>query len=34
MYNLGFRFRGSLAQMLHPVTDEIVQTDAIFVRED
>lgn len=34
MYNLGFRFRGSLAQMLHPVTDDIVQTDAIFVRED
>jgi FkbM family methyltransferase len=33
MYNLGFRFRGSLAQMLHPVTDEIVQTDAIFVKE-
>jgi len=34
MYNLGFRFRGSLAQMLHPVTDEIVQTDAIFVKEN
>lgn len=34
MYNLGFRFRGSLAQMLHPTTDEIVQTDAIFVREN
>jgi FkbM family methyltransferase len=33
MYNQGFRFRGSLAQMLHPVTGEIVQTDAIFVRE-
>lgn len=34
MYNLGFRFRGSLAQMLHPVTGEIVQTDAIFVKEN
>jgi hypothetical protein len=34
MYNLGFRFRGSLAQMLHPQTGEIVQTDAIFVKEN
>jgi FkbM family methyltransferase len=34
MYNLGFRFRGSLAQMLHPITEEIVQTDAIFVKEN
>lgn len=34
MYNLGFRFRGSLAQMLHPVTAEVVQTDAIFTREN
>lgn len=33
MYGLGFTFRGSLAQMLHPVTGEIVQTDAIFVSE-
>lgn len=33
MYSLGFRFHGSLAQMLHPVTGEVVQTDAIFVRE-
>jgi uncharacterized cysteine cluster protein YcgN (CxxCxxCC family) len=27
MYDHGFRFRGSLAQMLHPQTGEIVQTD-------
>jgi FkbM family methyltransferase len=33
MYGHGFRFRGSLAQMLHPETGEIVQTDAIFVKE-
>ncbi len=33
MYNLGFRFHGSLAQMLHPTTSEVVQMDAIFVRE-
>jgi FkbM family methyltransferase len=33
MHSHGFRFRGSLAQMLHPMTGEIVQTDAIFVKE-
>jgi FkbM family methyltransferase len=33
MYGHGYRFRGSLAQMLHPDTGEIVQTDAIFVKE-
>ena len=33
MYGHGYRFRGSLAQMLHPETGEIVQTDAIFVKE-
>jgi FkbM family methyltransferase len=33
MYRHGYRFRGSLAQMLHPETGEIVQTDAIFVKE-
>jgi len=34
MYNLGFRFRSSLAQMLHPITEEIVQTDAVFMRKN
>lgn len=33
MYGRGFRFRGSLAQMLHPQTGEVVQMDAIFVKE-
>ena len=33
MYGLGFRFHGSLAQMLHPVTGEAVQMDAIFIKE-
>jgi FkbM family methyltransferase len=33
LYNHGFKFRGNLAQMLHPVTGEVVQVDAIFVRE-
>ncbi len=33
MYERGYRFRGSVAQMLHPETGEIVQTDAIFVKE-
>jgi FkbM family methyltransferase len=33
MYGLGFKFRGSLAQMLHPESGEVVQTDAVFVRE-
>lgn len=33
MYEHGFRFHGSLAQMLHPVTGEVVQVDAIFVKE-
>lgn len=34
MYGLGYRFRGSLAQMAHPQTGEVVQTDAIFVNEN
>lgn len=33
MCGLGFRFNGSLAQMEHPHTGEVVQTDAIFVNE-
>jgi FkbM family methyltransferase len=33
MYRHGFRFHGSLAQMHHPATGEVVQTDAIFVKE-
>ncbi len=33
MYNHGFKFRGNLAQMVHPGTGEVVQVDAIFVRE-
>ena len=33
MYQRGYRFRGSLAQMLHPETGQIVQTDAIFIKE-
>lgn len=32
MYDLGFRYRGNLAQMLHATTGEVVQVDAIFVR--
>jgi len=34
MHELGFRFHGSLAQMLHPETGEVMQTDAIFVNEN
>ena len=34
MYNHGFRFHGNLAQMLHPVTGEVVQLDAIFINEN
>jgi len=34
MYSLGFRFHGCLAQMHHPGTGEVVQTDAIFVNEN
>lgn len=34
MHGLGYRFNGSLAQMEHPNTGEIVQTDAIFVNEN
>ena len=33
MYGRGFRFHGSLAQMLHPHTGEVVQMDAIFTKE-
>lgn len=33
MYSHGFKFRGNLAQMLHPVTGEVVQVDAIFIKE-
>jgi FkbM family methyltransferase len=33
LYNHGFKFRGNLAQMLHPVTGEVVQADAIFIKE-
>jgi len=33
MYGHGYLFRGSLAQMLHAETGEIVQADAIFVKE-
>jgi hypothetical protein len=31
MYGLGYRFNGSLAQMEHPQTGAVMQTDAIFV---
>lgn len=34
MVELGFRYHGNLAQMLHPGTGEVVQADSIFVRED
>ncbi len=33
MHGLGFRFRGNLAQMVHPVSGEIVQADAVFLKE-
>lgn len=33
MYAHGFKFRGNLAQMLHPQTGEVVQVDALFVKE-
>lgn len=33
LYSHGFKFRGNLAQMLHPATGEVVQVDAIFVKE-
>ena len=33
MYKLGYRFTGSLAQMEHPHTGQVVQTDAIFVNQ-
>jgi FkbM family methyltransferase len=33
MHNKGFRYHGNLAQMHHPKTDEVVQLDAIFIRE-
>lgn len=33
MYERGFRFHGTLSQMLHPLTREVVQIDAIFVKE-
>jgi FkbM family methyltransferase len=33
MYERGFRFHGTLSQMLHPVTNEVVQIDAIFIKE-
>ena len=34
MHGLGYRFHGSMAQMEHPLTGEVVQTDAIFVNEN
>ena len=34
MYGLGYRFHGNMAQMVHPQTGEVVQTDAIFVNEN
>ncbi len=34
MYELGYRFHGSLSQMTHPQTGEVVQTDALFVNEN
>lgn len=33
LYGNGYRFHGSLAQMVHPETGEIVHTDAIFIKE-
>lgn len=34
MYGLGYRFHGNMAQMVHPQTGDVVQTDAIFVNEN
>lgn len=34
MYRLGFRYHGNLAQMLHVRTQEVVQIDAIFIKEE
>ncbi len=33
LHKHGFQFKGNLAQMLHPVSGEVVQVDAVFVRE-
>lgn len=33
LYEMGFRYKGALAQMIHPDTGEVVQMDAIFVKE-
>lgn len=34
LYEKGFRYKGALAQMIHPDTGEVVQMDAIFVKAD
>lgn len=34
MHNHGFGYHGNLSQMIHPVTGEVVQLDAIFIQED
>lgn len=33
MYNHGFRYHGNISQMLHIDTGEVVQLDAIFIKE-
>jgi hypothetical protein len=33
MYERGFRYHGNLSQMLHAETGEVVQLDAVFIKE-
>ena len=33
MYEQGFKYHGNLSQMLHADTDEVVQLDAVFIKE-
>jgi FkbM family methyltransferase len=34
MYEKGFRYHGNLSQMLHAETGEVVQLDAVFIKEN